>query len=219
METSLSLFHGISPISSEVKELGVGGRLSFSEKVKQMIGSPLEMQISGVQEIMSSNERQIDFLKERLEIIREVSEKQKNYFAEKPSILPVTGRVTSEFGSRNHPVFGRASYHEGLDIANAMWTPIKATADGICTYSGVRGSYGILVQITHRNSGYVTRYAHLVHAKVKVGDVVKRGDVIGNVGNTGISTGPHLHYEVIKGTRPVNPRNYIIDSRFGYIID
>jgi murein DD-endopeptidase MepM/ murein hydrolase activator NlpD len=83
----------------------------------------------------------------------------------------------------------------------------------------MRGAYGLLVEITHRASGYVTRYAHLRATDVKVGDVEKRGDIIAYVGSSGMSTGPHLHYEVRRNGRAVNPRLYMIDLNHSYIID
>lgn len=219
LENDLSISRGIPILGDDIKKMGTGGRLSLQERAQLLIGSALENRILDIEETISNNKLQFDFLKERFGTIKEVSDKQKSYFLEKPSILPVSGRVTSEFGNRTHPVFERESSHEGIDIANLKWTPVKATADGICTYSDVKGSYGLLVEITHRNSGYVTRYAHLVNSNVKVGDIIKRGDIIANVGNTGISTGPHLHYEVRIGGRPINPRLNIVDGRFDHIID
>jgi murein DD-endopeptidase MepM/ murein hydrolase activator NlpD len=219
LENDLSLAHGIAVVGEDVKKMGIGGRISFGERTTHLIGSVSENRILAVEETIAQNKRQFDFLKKRLESIKEVSEKQKSYFDEKPSILPASGRFTSEFGSRNHPVLGRMSYHEGLDIANLMWTPVVAPADGMCTYSGPRGDYGLMIEITHRNSGYTTRYAHLKSSSVKVGDIIKRGDMIGNVGNSGLSTGPHLHYEVRIAGTPVNPRLYIVNNNFDYIVD
>jgi murein DD-endopeptidase MepM/ murein hydrolase activator NlpD len=199
--------------------MGVGGKVLYQEMTLSLIGTPSECRIFDVEETILDNKRQFDFLKKRLESIKEVSEKQKNYFYEKPSILPVSGRVTSEYGSRIHPILNGSSFHEGIDIANLMWTPVKATADGMCTHSGSKGSYGLMVEITHRGSGYVTRYAHLKNANVRVGDIVKRFDIIGNIGNSGISTGPHLHYEVLFAGRPTNPRHSIIDYNSDDIVD
>ena len=213
LETALSLHYGISPTTEEIKRMSIGGRATLSDKATMMLGSSLERSIAVAEEDLLSNKRRVDFLKTRLESIREEAERQNNYFAEKPSIWPVVGRVTSEFGTRFHPVFGGSLLHQGIDIANAMWMPIRATADGIVVFSGVRGSYGILVEIEHRRSGYTTRYAHLSDTKVKVGERVKRGDIIGSLGNTGISTGPHLHYEIRRGDRAMNPRHYFVSSK------
>lgn len=219
LETELSLHYGISPTAEEIKRMSIGGRATMGDKAIMMLGSPLEKSIASAEDDIFSNKRRADFLRIRLENIREEAERQNNYFSEKPSIYPVIGRVTSEFGSRFHPILGGSSYHEGIDIANSMWMPIRATADGIVVYSGWRGDYGITVEIEHRRSGYKTRYAHLADSKVKVGDRIKRGDIIASLGNTGRSTGPHLHYEIRKGNQALNPRHYLICDKMNVIID
>jgi murein DD-endopeptidase MepM/ murein hydrolase activator NlpD len=219
LETDLSLHYGISPTAEEIKKLSIGGRASLSDKARMLLGSPLEKSIAVIEEDISSNKRQVDFLKTRLESIREEAERQNNYFAEKPSTWPAIGRVTSEFGSRFHPVLGGSLFHEGIDIANSMWTTIKAPADGIVVHCDYRGGYGLTLEIEHRRSGYSTRYAHLADSKVKVGDRVKRGDIIASLGNSGLSTGPHLHYEVRRGGSLQNPRHYLISSEMNVIID
>ena len=213
LETMLSIHYGISPIADEIKRMSVGGRATLNDRATMMLGSPLEKSIADTKEEVMSNRRRFDFLTTRLANIREEAERQNSYFAEKPSIWPVTGRITSEFGNRFHPVLDGFLHHQGIDIANAMWMPIRATADGIVTFSGTRGAFGIMVEIEHRRSGYTTRYAHLAEANVRVGTRVKRGDIIGALGNTGMSTGPHLHYEVRRGNRALNPRLYFISER------
>lgn len=127
-----------------------------------------------------------------------------------PSIWPVKGFLTSGFGPRKAPTAGASRMHKGLDISNRVGTPIWAPARGTVTLAGRDGAYGICIKIDHGNN-IVTRYAHLDKASVNVGDYVQRGDVIGALGNTGRSTGPHLHYEVIVGGVPVNPMNYILN--------
>lgn len=127
-----------------------------------------------------------------------------------PSIWPTKGYLTSGFGWRRSPFSGASAMHKGLDIANRVGTPVSAPARGAVTFSGADGAYGISVTISH-GVGIVTRYAHLSKALVKVGDYVQRGEVIGAVGNTGRSTGPHLHYEVIVNNTPVDPMRYILN--------
>lgn len=127
-----------------------------------------------------------------------------------PSIWPVKGYLTSGFGWRRSPFSGASKMHTGLDISNRVGTPISAPARGAVTFSGTDGAYGICVVINHAN-GIVTRYAHLSKALVSVGDYVQRGDVIGALGNTGRSTGPHLHYEVFLNGTPVDPMRYILN--------
>ncbi|MBQ3059795.1 MAG: M23 family metallopeptidase [Desulfovibrio sp.] len=127
-----------------------------------------------------------------------------------PSIWPATGFVTSSFGMRSSP-FGRGrQLHKGLDISNRTGTPIVATAQGTVILSGRDGAYGICVEINH-GGGIVTKYAHLNKTLVENGQWVKRGQVIGHMGMTGRSTGPHLHYEVRLNGVPVNPMRYILE--------
>ena len=135
---------------------------------------------------------------------------QRSLLASTPAIWPVHGWITSAFGHRHSPFTGNVQLHEGLDIAARHGTPVKATADGMVIYSGWKSEYGKTITLDH-GYGYQTRYAHLSKLHVKNGKRVKRGDILGNIGNTGRSTGPHLHYEVkVKGL-PVDPKKYILN--------
>ncbi len=126
-----------------------------------------------------------------------------------PSVAPAKGLLTSSFGSREDPFTGGSSMHSGLDIANAPGTEIVAPADGVVVLAGEHGEYGNCVVIDHGRDTK-TLYGHLQRFIVKVGQTIKRGEQIGNMGTTGRSTGTHLHYEVRKNDVPVNPRPYII---------
>ncbi|MHB9133498.1 MAG: murein hydrolase activator EnvC family protein [Armatimonadota bacterium] len=119
--------------------------------------------------------------------------------------LPVRGRISSGFGYRTHPVFRTRKLHTGIDIAAPMGTPIVTTGGGEVIYAGWRGGYGNAVIIDH-GRGKATLYGHMSSIAVGNGQVVKRGQLIGRVGSTGISTGPHCHYEVRINGQPVNPR-------------
>ncbi len=125
-----------------------------------------------------------------------------------PSIAPVKGRISSGFGNRPHPILRVTRFHDGVDIAASRGTPIVATADGVVTKAGWVGSYGNAVEISH-GYGISTFYAHNSRNAVKVGATVKKGQVIAYVGSTGLSTGPHVHYEVRVNRRPVNPSSYM----------
>lgn len=127
-----------------------------------------------------------------------------------PSIWPVTGFVSSSFGGRTSPFSRGGQFHKGLDISNRMGTPIVAPAEGTVTMAGRDGAYGNSVEINH-GGGIVTKYAHLQRATVKPGQWVRRGEVIGHIGMTGRTTGPHLHYEVRLNGVPVNPMRYILE--------
>jgi murein DD-endopeptidase MepM/ murein hydrolase activator NlpD len=142
-------------------------------------------------------------------LLDQLNEK-KNLLACTPSIRPVKGWISSSFGYRNSPFTGRRELHAALDIANREGTPIIAPADGVVTFAGKKGLYGNLVVIDH-GYGLVTRYGHLKSADVNKGDKVKRGEVLGRMGSTGRSTGPHVHYEVRLNGLPVNPDNYILN--------
>jgi murein DD-endopeptidase MepM/ murein hydrolase activator NlpD len=127
-----------------------------------------------------------------------------------PFAQPVTSsfRFTSGFGTRRDPKTGRTRMHEGTDFAASHGTPIYATADGVVIHAGWEGGYGRLIKIRHE-FGIETRYAHLSNIRVQEGQRVSRGDRIGDMGNSGRSTGTHLHYEVRISGRPVNPMTYI----------
>ena len=128
-----------------------------------------------------------------------------------PTIWPVVGFVTSGFGARSAPFGGgRRQFHKGLDISNRTGTPIMATAQGTVLKAGHDGAYGLSVEINH-GGGIVTKYAHMQRFVVQPGQYVKRGEVIGYIGMTGRTTGPHLHYEVILNGVPVNPMRYILE--------
>lgn len=127
-----------------------------------------------------------------------------------PSIWPVTGFITSPFGNRSSPFTGRTEFHRGLDISARIGTTIVAPARGTVSFVGQQSGYGNVIAIQH-GGGIVTRYAHLHRSLVKEGDVVNRGVPIAQVGNTGRSSGPHLHYEVILNGIPVDPMRYILN--------
>lgn len=126
-----------------------------------------------------------------------------------PSLMPVAGaKLTSGYGMRNHPVLGGRRQHQGIDLAQPIGTPIRATADGVVGRADWFSSYGLFVSLEHGGS-IETRYGHMSRLNVAAGQVVKKGDIIGYVGSTGRSTGPHLHYEVRIAGIAVNPIPYM----------
>ncbi|MDM8553022.1 M23 family metallopeptidase [Desulfobacterales bacterium HSG2] len=135
---------------------------------------------------------------------------QGNLLAHTPAIRPVRGLITSSFGTRISPFTGQKEFHKGLDIANRKGTSVVAAADGTVTFADEKGNWGKLITINHGH-GIATNYAHLNKFLKKPGDTVKRGDVIGEIGSTGRTTGPHLHYEVRLNGTPVNPKRYILN--------
>jgi murein DD-endopeptidase MepM/ murein hydrolase activator NlpD len=135
---------------------------------------------------------------------------RRDLLAATPSIWPTKGWISSSFGYRTSPFTGRREFHKGLDISGPIGTPVYAPANGTVTFSGTDGGYGICIVLNHGN-GITTRYAHMHRTSVKVGQTVTRGELIGLMGNTGRSTGPHLHYEVRLNGVFVNPERFILN--------
>jgi murein DD-endopeptidase MepM/ murein hydrolase activator NlpD len=125
-----------------------------------------------------------------------------------PSMMPVEGWFSHTYGWRNDPFTGERDFHSGVDIVAPTGTRVVAPADGVVSRVGTLSAYGKSIDLAH-SQGYVTRYGHLSAMLVKPGQRLKRGDVIGRVGSTGRSTGPHLHYEVYRNGRTVNPWKYL----------
>ncbi len=127
----------------------------------------------------------------------------------KPSGRPVReGYISSYFGERMDPFNGEEAFHRGIDFASEAGTDVLAVAAGIVTFAGPREGYGYLVEINHGN-GYVTRYGHAARTLVSVGDEVERGQAVAIVGSTGRSTGPHVHFEVVKDGHQINPMTFV----------
>lgn len=126
-----------------------------------------------------------------------------------PSIWAHSGKINNEFGFRRNPFGGRTyEFHAGMDIDGERGDIVVAPATGVVTEAGWKGGYGQFIEIDHGN-GLSTRYGHLSKIEISVGDVLTRGQLIGNVGSTGRSTGPHLHYELRLNSRPINPRRFL----------
>jgi len=126
-----------------------------------------------------------------------------------PTMWAHTGKINNEFGFRRNPFGGRIyEFHPGMDIDGERGEEIIAPANGIVTKAGWTGGYGNMVEIDHGN-GLATRYGHMSKIEVEVGDTITRGQQLGQIGSTGLSTGPHLHYELRLDDRPVNPRHYL----------
>jgi len=157
----------------------------------------------------------IDLLKDRtaemetqLTLLEQVAEKKATIRRLTPTIWPVKGHITSHYGNRADPFNGEAELHLGLDISALFGTQVHSPADGKIIYAQRKAAYGNLIIIDHGN-GLTTRLGHLSRFNVKVGQRVRKNDVVGYVGTSGRSTAPHLHYEVRLNDRPVNPRNYL----------
>ena len=164
---------------------------------------------------LASLQREVEGLRREIELRRVSQEElqgflndQRSLLGARPSGWPVKGWVTSDFGVRRDPFDGQRRMHEGLDIATRTGMPVRATAAGIVREVGVEPGYGMLVVIDH-GYGISTAFGHNSRILVKVGQRVRRGDLIANAGNTGRSSGPHVHYEVRLNGVPVNPNKYL----------
>jgi murein DD-endopeptidase MepM/ murein hydrolase activator NlpD len=166
-------------------------------------------------DISNAGALNIDLLKKQVaETIRSVSEirkyieEEKNVYRATPTGWPVKGQISSGFGQREHPITGIYALHSGIDIRTPMGTSVRATADGIVSFSNWHNDSGFIVVLEH-GRGFTTAYAHNKENRVKVGQRVKRGEVIAISGSTGTTTGPHLHYEVWKNGIHINPSPFL----------
>jgi len=189
--------------------LGVGGPVPGEEKAisraAEVESALIDRIHENMDELLDEAALQRDSFAELLDFLG----KQKSILASTPSIWPVIGWTTSEFGYRVSPFTGKREFHRGIDIATEIAREVMAPANGVVARVSEERGMGNLVQINHGN-GVVTVYGHLLKkSDVKMGQKVKRGDIIGYVGNSGRSTGPHLHYGVCKDGIYINPRRYL----------
>lgn len=204
----------VTLLSDPQRHLAMGPTQSPKDELSD--GSGLEVASASVSpEALSSRlnglEKRAKTQEQSLQTLQAYFREQKSLLASTPSIWPVRGWVTSDFGQRLDPYTAERVMHEGLDIAAAEGKHVRAPADGTVVYAGLVSGYGNVVVIDH-GFGIQTRYGHLSQILVKAGQHVKRGQYIAEVGNTGRSTGPHLHYEVRVNGVPENPRKFILEN-------
>ena len=152
-------------------------------------------------------EKRAELLEQNFKVLQSYIQTEKPF--SRPSLSPTEGFISSQFGGRLNPFSNLPDFHEGIDISGDYGTPILATAQGKVKMAQYYGSFGLAVEIEHDN-GMSTLFAHLAKTYVKPGDEVRRGQKIALMGNSGMSTGPHLHYEVRINQQPVNPRPYLV---------
>lgn len=182
-------------------ELGLQNLATIGEKKQGEALKEMNQELTQLQGVASRQETS-------LQTLIEYFEDKRSIYASTPTDWPVRGWVTSPFGSRISPITGKIQFHEGMDIAAQIGTPVFATADGVVIKAGSEASYGDMVELSH-GYGLKTIFGHNSRLNVKPGQHVKRGDIIAYVGDTGSSTGPHLHYEVRVNGLPVNPAHYL----------
>ncbi|WP_099290845.1 M23 family metallopeptidase [Butyricimonas sp. Marseille-P3923] len=199
------------PIPSTIRRAGSGGVDQY-EHLKHLDNSDL---IIGTAKKIDELSKAIFVQSKSFDAIENLAKNKIEMLASIPAILPVSlkeaHQVSSSYGYRMHPIYKTMKFHAGMDFTGAIGTPIYATGNGLVVESQFDKGYGRHVIIDHGFS-YQTMYAHMEKIVVKKGQTVKRGDVIGYLGNTGLSTGPHLHYEVRKNEKPVDPINFYFND-------
>ncbi len=217
-DEQIRLFAGLPPVESEVREAGIGGPGSplLEDDPLYQQNRALGRKAFGARVDLDALLRRANVLLASFDEISDTLSRHADRLASTPSIMPTAGWLSSNFSrSRRHPILHIARPHEGIDVTAPMGAPIVAPASGtIVTVSRERG-YGLIVEIDHGN-GIVTKYAHCSRALVRKGQKVTRGEVIAAVGNSGLSTGPHLHYEIHINGRVVDPLTYVLP---GAIVD
>ncbi len=209
-EKKIRVIANLGPVSKGDNLFGVGGAIPEDIDTNLIIHEQGEALVREMAEQINETSLAAEEERGRFVSLYEILDEKRSVLESTPAIRPTTGWVSSKFGARTSPFSGKKSFHKGYDIANHVGTPIVAPADGVVTYAGSRGSMGIMVTLDHGH-GMVTRYGHLSKTLKKSGEQVKRGETIALMGNTGRSTGPHLHYEVHLNGMPVNPVKYILD--------
>jgi len=209
LDTKLRRVVSLGPRDKAQQALGIGGPdelglqnlTTMGEKKQEEALKEMHQELTQLKGAASKQEVS-------LQMLIEYFEDKRSLYASTPSTWPVRGWITSPFGVRTSPFSGIPTFHEGVDIAAQTGTPVMATADGVVVKAGFSTGYGNMVEISH-GYGIRTVFGHNSRLNVKAGQRIKRGEVISYVGDTGSSTGPHLHYEVRQNGLPVNPMKYM----------
>jgi murein DD-endopeptidase MepM/ murein hydrolase activator NlpD len=194
------------PLDASIREAGIGGSEKINTARLQEFPVVLKEYLS-----FEKLKHQLDVELQSYDEIAKMFEQKSAMWAARPAIQPVSNKTLTHlhatYGERFHPLLGYVRDHKGLDFTADIGTPVYATGDGIIKSAYFSGSFGNVIFLDH-DYGYETRYAHLSGFKAKRGQKVKRGDIIGFVGDTGLSRGPHLHYEVLFNGLHINPINF-----------
>ncbi len=200
-DRKLRMISGVQESVSHIRFVKMENKLNEDKNFYKSEGHMLLLKLKKMD--YDAKLQQISFFQ-----LRSFLNEQKDRLDRTPSIVPAKGYISSRFGPRRHPFTGKMDLHQALDISNREYTPIYAPADGIVTGKRVERNLGLFLVIDH---GYntVTRYGHLSKIEVSTGQKIKRGDLIARIGNTGQSTGPHLHYEILINDIYVDPEKYV----------
>jgi murein DD-endopeptidase MepM/ murein hydrolase activator NlpD len=210
-EREARLLAGLDPVDDQTRRLGIGGPLLRNDPSPAIKNPDLRTLLRDEGLRLDNLVRQVQFQKASYSEVLANLMDRKEELARIPTISPILNgySITSGFGPRRDPFTGRRAQHNGLDFRAVIGTPVMATADGTVSFVGRNGDFGLTIEMKH-GGGIETVYCHLKSASVRSGQEVTRGERIGKVGNSGRSTGSHLHYEVRVDGRPVNPKKHIL---------
>ncbi|MFH1212968.1 MAG: M23 family metallopeptidase [Candidatus Neomarinimicrobiota bacterium] len=213
-DKALRTYVDLPAIDQDIRQLGIGGRLMPKSSELDELLPGTEIKVSELANDLDRLAREVKFERLSYETIYDAFKNRSDQILSTPSIRPIyTGYINDSFGYRRDPFTGRREFHYGVDITAPTGTPIFSTADGVVGDAGYHGGYGNVVEINH-GFGYSTLYAHLSRINVRPGDAIRRGQKVGEVGVTGRTTGPHLHYEVKQFNINKNPLDFFFS---GYI--
>ena len=201
------------PISNDVRMVGVGGADVY-EKFDRFSPSASEI-LKETAEQLDELERKVSLQNRSYRELSSLAGKRSDWLLQMPAILPADAKITSGFGMRFHPILRVRRMHAGIDMLAPIGTPVHATGDGVISKAGENSGLGKYIEVQHPATGYITVYGHLssIPKEIRVGKKVQRGEMIGLSGNTGLSSAPHIHYEVRdKNRKPINPVYFFLPS-------
>ena len=211
-DARIRVLANLEPIDPQVQAAGIGGP-TLASRPGLLNAGPAVRRSEEIRVDLNALIRRANLLASSFEEAKDSLASHSQRLAATPSIMPTQGWLTSAFSSmREHPILHIARPHEGIDVTAPMGSPIEAPAAGVVTDAGWESGYGNTVTIDH-GYGITTKFAHASKLLVRTGQRVQRGQRIALVGNTGLATGPHLHYEVHVNGRPVDPLKYVLPDR------
>lgn len=216
-EKKMRELNSMRPIDEQIRQMGVGG-IQFVDSTFYYIDTTLFKLHNSVLNKLEMISRRVDFELQNYEEVIEYLEVKNLVFQHTPSIWPAPGNITEQYGYRMHPIKKYYHFHYGIDIANRLSTPVYTTANGRVVEIGYDRDYGQYILIDH-GYGYNTFYAHLSKIYVHRNESVTKYQIIAEIGNSGSSTGPHLHYEVRKYGRSTNPIPYLDKKKSAFVLD
>jgi len=210
VNNELRIAANLEPISEDEQLVGVGG--GYFDNALDFLSDDIHLKLQKALAYMDEVDRKINFEKQQYLDISSKLKENKKLFESIPAIKPCEGSLAMHgFGMRVHPILNIKRMHEGIDIITDKGTPVYATGNGKVEYAGYRGGLGLAIEIDH-GFGYKSIYAHLSKINVKEGQKISRGDLIGKTGNSGLSSGPHLHYEIHHNGVKQNPAEFFFDD-------